>query len=150
MLLVMESGRAFQADGLAWRSARPLCVESLICRTSNWPQSADCRCNDHAWDRLVELSQVSGSKAVWAHHGDWYWYYTVKVVDLLLRKITLSFVIFSLFTWSNESLNIWSHLIGFFIFLFLLIYDIVVSFPVLHCSFTDQLIASIALCCYQV
>jgi len=57
---------------------------------------------------------------------------------------------FSLFTWSNESVNIWSHLIGFFIFLYLLIYDNVVSFPVLDCSFTDQLISSIGLCCYQV
>jgi len=57
---------------------------------------------------------------------------------------------YSLLTWSNESINIWSHLIGFLVFLFLLIYDNVVSLSVLDCSFTDQLVVSIGLCCYQV
>jgi len=69
---------------------------------------------------------------------------------MFMYVLTCFVVDCSLFTWNNDTVNIWSHLIGFLIFLILLIWDNIISFPTLHCSFMDQFVASVGLCCYQV
>ncbi|XP_013790183.2 progestin and adipoQ receptor family member 3-like [Limulus polyphemus] len=46
----------------------------------------------------------------------------------------------SLLWWSNETLNIWSHIIGFVFFLGLLIYNSLVVIPQLHPFFEDAFI----------
>ncbi|KAK6187639.1 hypothetical protein SNE40_005619 [Patella caerulea] len=55
----------------------------------------------------------------------------------------------SLFVWSNETINIWSHLIGFFIFLTLMLYDIVVTIPNFNGVVADYFIMSFGLLCFQ-
>ncbi|KAJ8319171.1 hypothetical protein KUTeg_004262 [Tegillarca granosa] len=55
----------------------------------------------------------------------------------------------SLFLWSNETVNIWSHLLGFFVFLFLMLYDNLIALPYLKSGYTDHLIVTIGLICYQ-
>ncbi|XP_005097368.2 progestin and adipoQ receptor family member 3 [Aplysia californica] len=55
----------------------------------------------------------------------------------------------SLLFWSNETLNIWSHLGGFFIFLLLLLWDNLITLPRLGGSFSDHLIMTIGLVCFM-
>lgn len=57
--------------------------------------------------------------------------------------------IHSLFTWNNESMNIWSHLVGFFIFFVLMIWDNALWIPQSHGSSSDHFIISVTLLCYQ-
>lgn len=57
---------------------------------------------------------------------------------------------FSIFVWSNESVNIWSHLLGFLVFLLLLLYDNLVILPRTNSSFSDYFVVSLGLLCYQV
>ncbi|XP_070544927.1 progestin and adipoQ receptor family member 3-like isoform X2 [Ptychodera flava] len=60
-----------------------------------------------------------------------------------------SLCIKSLFVWSNETLNIWTHLIGFFIFLFLCIYDNVVIIPRYEGTWVDHVMYSVFLTCFE-
>ena len=46
----------------------------------------------------------------------------------------LSFTLSSLFVWSNETMNIWTHLLGLIYFFYLLIYD---NFSLLEDSHSD-------------
>ncbi|CAI9739416.1 progestin and adipoQ receptor family member 3-like [Octopus vulgaris] len=56
----------------------------------------------------------------------------------------------SLFIWSNETINIWSHLLGCLIFVVLLMYDNVYAIPKISGSFMDHIICSISLICFQI
>ncbi|XP_069123270.1 progestin and adipoQ receptor family member 3-like [Argopecten irradians] len=55
----------------------------------------------------------------------------------------------SLFVWNNETINIWSHLMGFMVFFFLMFYDNIIVLPILKTSYTDHIIVTLGLCCYQ-
>lgn len=57
----------------------------------------------------------------------------------------------SLFTWNNDTVNIWTHLIGFLIFFFLLIHDNAVALTKISTKnyFVDQLVMSVGLLCFQ-
>ncbi|KAK2169587.1 hypothetical protein NP493_1183g00005 [Ridgeia piscesae] len=55
----------------------------------------------------------------------------------------------SLFVWSNESMNIWSHLVGFIIFFFLMIWDNTLWIPQSRGTASDHFIISVTLLCYQ-
>lgn len=57
---------------------------------------------------------------------------------------------FSLFILSNETVNIWSHLFGFFLFFSLGLYDMVAVLPMVGASREDYVIYSIGLFCFQV
>jgi predicted membrane channel-forming protein YqfA (hemolysin III family) len=52
--------------------------------------------------------------------------------------------------WNNETINIWSHLLGFVLFFFMMLYDNAVFIPGVHGSLADHIIISIGLLCYQV
>ncbi|XP_053108043.1 progestin and adipoQ receptor family member 3 isoform X3 [Hemicordylus capensis] len=56
----------------------------------------------------------------------------------------------SLFILSNETVNIWSHLLGFFLFFILGIYDMISVLPSASASREDFVICSICLFCFQV
>ncbi|XP_078258327.1 progestin and adipoQ receptor family member 3a isoform X3 [Rhinoraja longicauda] len=56
----------------------------------------------------------------------------------------------SLFILSNETVNIWSHLLGFFLFFSLGIYDMIIVLPEANASKDDYVIYSICLFCFQV
>ncbi|XP_078069963.1 progestin and adipoQ receptor family member 3a isoform X2 [Mustelus asterias] len=56
----------------------------------------------------------------------------------------------SLFILSNETVNIWSHLLGFFLFFSLGIYDMTIVLPEANASRDDYVIYSICLFCFQV
>jgi predicted membrane channel-forming protein YqfA (hemolysin III family) len=71
------------------------------------------------------------------------------VINGYRGKLPLALCLRSLFTWSNDTLNIWSHLIGFWIFFILLIWDNFVELPRRHGSLTDHLVISLGLCCFQ-
>ncbi|PVD37675.1 hypothetical protein C0Q70_00274 [Pomacea canaliculata] len=55
----------------------------------------------------------------------------------------------SLFVWNNETLNIWSHLIGFLVFLVLTLYDNLIAIPHLRGETIDHIYVTIALLCFQ-
>ena len=60
------------------------------------------------------------------------------------------FYFHSLFIWSNETLNIWSHLGGFFLFVLMALYDNLIILPRLGSSVYDHIILTIGLSCYTV
>ncbi|XP_071829342.1 progestin and adipoQ receptor family member 3-like [Apostichopus japonicus] len=55
----------------------------------------------------------------------------------------------SLFYWSNESVNIWTHLIGFLIFLLLGVYDNLILLPSYDATFWDYIVYTLCLTCFQ-
>ncbi|XP_076459704.1 progestin and adipoQ receptor family member 3-like [Babylonia areolata] len=55
----------------------------------------------------------------------------------------------SLLTWNNETINIWSHLLGFLLFLELMLYDNLIVIPRLKGDIVDHVVVSIGLICYQ-
>ena len=66
-------------------------------------------------------------------------------------NLSCMFVCFSsLFILSNETVNIWSHLLGFFLFFTLGIYDMTSVLPSASASREDFVICSICLFCFQV
>lgn len=54
----------------------------------------------------------------------------------------------SIFWWTNETINIWSHLFGWFLFIALTINDI--AFLKMHASLVDKVIVGILLVCFQL
>lgn len=56
----------------------------------------------------------------------------------------------SLFLWSNESVNIWSHVIGFILFFVLMIYDTFVAVPNFGGGAADVLVLCLAMTSFQV
>ena len=57
---------------------------------------------------------------------------------------------FSLLMWNNETLNIWSHLLGFLLFVVLLLYDNLIAIPKLNGDLSDHIVVSLGILCYQV
>ncbi|XP_075960349.1 progestin and adipoQ receptor family member 3a [Anarhichas minor] len=56
----------------------------------------------------------------------------------------------SLFVLSNESVNIWSHLLGFLLFFFVGVYNMAFVLPAIGASKEDYVIYSIGLFCFQL
>lgn len=56
----------------------------------------------------------------------------------------------SLFILSNETVNIWSHLLGFLLFFGVGVYNMASVLPAVGASREDYVIYSIALFCFQV
>lgn len=52
--------------------------------------------------------------------------------------------------WNNETLNIWSHLLGFLLFVVLTLYDNLITIPKLKGELTDHIVITLGLFCYQV
>ena len=57
---------------------------------------------------------------------------------------------FSLFCWNNETINVWSHLLGFLLFFGLMLWDLVVFLPSRNGTIDDYVILSIGLVSFQV
>lgn len=55
----------------------------------------------------------------------------------------------SLFYWSNESVNIWTHVIGFVIFLVLAVYDNLFLLPSYQATIWDHVVYTLCLTCFQ-
>ncbi|XP_072352332.1 progestin and adipoQ receptor family member 3a isoform X4 [Scyliorhinus torazame] len=68
----------------------------------------------------------------------------------LPSKLCLKRWVRDLFILSNETVNIWSHLLGFFLFFSLGIYDMTTVLPEANASRDDYVIYSICLFCFQV
>nr|CAD7401670.1 unnamed protein product [Timema cristinae] len=54
----------------------------------------------------------------------------------------------AIFWWTNETVNIWSHIFGWMLFMGLTLYDLVLLN--IHASFTDKFIVALLLVCFQV
>lgn len=54
----------------------------------------------------------------------------------------------SIFWWTNETVNIWSHIFGLFLFIALSVNDI--AFLKIHAHFVDKLIVGALLVCFQI
>ncbi|EEB19387.1 conserved hypothetical protein [Pediculus humanus corporis] len=54
----------------------------------------------------------------------------------------------SIFWWTNETINIWSHIFGWMLFLGLTLYDLLLLN--IHASFTDKFIVGVLLACFQI
>ncbi|KAJ8380495.1 hypothetical protein SKAU_G00012730 [Synaphobranchus kaupii] len=87
--------------------------------------------------------------------------YTYEQIPLFLREnpyitdgyrayLPSRLCIKSLFILSNETVNIWSHLLGFFLFFSLGLYDMTIVLPAAGASREDYVIYSIGLFCFQV
>uniref|UniRef100_A0A9J7YKV2 Progestin and adipoQ receptor family member IIIa n=1 Tax=Cyprinus carpio carpio TaxID=630221 RepID=A0A9J7YKV2_CYPCA len=72
------------------------------------------------------------------------------ITDGYRAYLTSRLCIKSLFILSNETVNIWSHLLGFFLFFTLGVYDLLAVLPMLDASREDYVIYSIGLFCFQV
>lgn len=65
-------------------------------------------------------------------------------------RVQLSFLhcVKSMFAWTNDTINIWSHFIGFFIFFYYLVYDNVYALPHKKEYILDHVFVSLGLICY--
>ncbi|XP_026885487.1 progestin and adipoQ receptor family member 3a isoform X2 [Electrophorus electricus] len=72
------------------------------------------------------------------------------ITDGYRAYLTSRLCIKSLFILSNETVNIWSHLLGFLLFFLLGLYDMIAVLPVIGATREDYVIYSIGLFCYQV
>ena len=78
---------------------------------------------------------------------------TVRVnhTDILVVLLNANMVfIFSLFQLTNETVNIWTHLLGCFIFFTLLIYSNAVTIPSVLGGYADHVVFTCFLLFYQV
>lgn len=64
--------------------------------------------------------------------------------------LPLHLCIKSIFVWSNETINIWSHLLGCLIFIVLLPYDNLYTIPKSLGTLADHIVCSVSLICYQI
>ncbi|XP_074646102.1 progestin and adipoQ receptor family member 3-like [Tubulanus polymorphus] len=55
----------------------------------------------------------------------------------------------SMFMWSNETINIWSHFLGCILFFLLMFYDNFVFIPSLKGSYIDHFMITVSLLCFQ-
>ncbi|XP_063051844.1 progestin and adipoQ receptor family member 3a [Engraulis encrasicolus] len=72
------------------------------------------------------------------------------ITDGYRAYLTSRLCIKSLFIVSNESVNIWSHLLGFVLFLVLALHDMTTLLPAANASREDYVIHTISLFCFQV
>ncbi|KAH9634734.1 hypothetical protein HF086_017517 [Spodoptera exigua] len=54
----------------------------------------------------------------------------------------------SIFWWTNETMNIWTHIFGFFLLLFLTINDLVIIN--IHATVTDKIVAGLLFSCFLI
>ncbi|XP_045213790.1 progestin and adipoQ receptor family member 3-like isoform X1 [Mercenaria mercenaria] len=64
-------------------------------------------------------------------------------------SLPFSLCLKSMFVWTNETINIWSHLGGFFLFIFFMLYDNIIEIPRNDGTLADHIIVTIGLICYQ-
>lgn len=64
------------------------------------------------------------------------------------QLILYFYFLVSMFWWTNETINIWSHIFGWMLFLGLTLYDLFLLN--IHASFTDKFIVGVLLMCFQV
>ncbi|XP_046981215.1 progestin and adipoQ receptor family member 3-like isoform X1 [Schistocerca americana] len=62
--------------------------------------------------------------------------------------LTTKMCLESVFWWTNETINIWSHIFGWMLFLGLTLYDLVLLN--IHASFADKFIVGVLLGCFQI
>lgn len=78
----------------------------------------------------------------------------VRIVALALasflveNELYVSLWICSVFWWTNETINIWSHIFGWMLFLGLTLYDLCLLN--IHAPFGDKIIVALLLVCFQV
>lgn len=72
------------------------------------------------------------------------------ITDGYRAYLTSRLCIKSLFMLSNETVNIWSHLLGFLLFLTLALHDMTTLLPVTNATREDYVIHTISLFCFQV
>lgn len=72
------------------------------------------------------------------------------ITDGYRAYLTSRLCIKSLFILSNETVNIWSHLLGFLMFLTLALHDMTTILPATNASREDYVIHAIGLFCFQV
>ncbi|KAL2092576.1 hypothetical protein ACEWY4_012374 [Coilia grayii] len=72
------------------------------------------------------------------------------ITDGYRAYLTSRLCIKSLFILSNETVNIWSHLLGFVLFLMLALHDMTTLLPAANASREDYVIHTISLFCFQV
>ncbi|KAJ8674713.1 hypothetical protein QAD02_010499 [Eretmocerus hayati] len=61
--------------------------------------------------------------------------------------LTTKLCIESIFWWTNETINIWSHIFGFVLFCSLTFYDLYLVN--IHAPFGDRVLCALLLCCFQ-
>ncbi|XP_021922005.1 progestin and adipoQ receptor family member 3 isoform X1 [Zootermopsis nevadensis] len=62
--------------------------------------------------------------------------------------LTTKMCLESMFWWTNETVNIWSHVFGWMLFMGLTLYDLVLLN--IHASFADKFIVGVLLVCFQI
>ncbi|KAJ9594683.1 hypothetical protein L9F63_014017, partial [Diploptera punctata] len=62
--------------------------------------------------------------------------------------LTTKMCLESIFWWTNETVNIWSHIFGWMLFMGLTLYDLVLLN--IHASFADKFIVALLLVCFQI
>uniref|UniRef100_A0A3B5QMS4 Progestin and adipoQ receptor family member IIIa n=1 Tax=Xiphophorus maculatus TaxID=8083 RepID=A0A3B5QMS4_XIPMA len=124
--------------------------------------------------KSVAMSQKPQKNAQTAHYielgGYQYWpvlvprgirLYTYEQIPVFLREnpyitdgyrayLPSRLCIKSLFILSNETVNIWSHLLGFLLFFCIGVYNMASVLPSIHASKEDYVIYSIGLFCFQL
>lgn len=59
-------------------------------------------------------------------------------------------IFFSVLTWNNETLNVWTHLLGFLVFLGLFLYDVMLVFYTYKGTESDLIVVSFVLFSFMV
>ena len=67
-----------------------------------------------------------------------------------VHNYVMFILFYSLFIWSNETINIWSHILGFFLFFYLMIWDNITGIAQAKGTIVDHVVLSLALICFQV
>ncbi|KAG1714489.1 Progestin and adipoQ receptor family member 3 [Nymphon striatum] len=65
------------------------------------------------------------------------------------RKLSAIECVNSLWWWNNETINVWSHIIGFLAFSMLMVYDLLYFLPSVKVSLEDYFVLTFALFSYQ-
>lgn len=73
---------------------------------------------------------------------------TVGLHNNLTKKKKRKNTYFSIFWWTNETVNIWSHIFGWMLFFGLTLYDLCLLN--IHAPFGDKMIVALLLVCFQV
>ncbi|KAK7506545.1 hypothetical protein BaRGS_00002020 [Batillaria attramentaria] len=71
------------------------------------------------------------------------------VVDGYRAFLPFGLCMKSLLMWNNETINIWSHLLGWVLFLVLTLYDNLIAIPNLKGGLADHIVITLGLLCYQ-
>uniref|UniRef100_A0A1Y1KQ52 Progestin and adipoQ receptor family member 3 n=2 Tax=Photinus pyralis TaxID=7054 RepID=A0A1Y1KQ52_PHOPY len=120
-----------------------------------------CDDDENVNDPILEESESKCKKEICEHHkpnGEMRLYSLKDAPEYLQHNVFIltgyrgilntKLCIESIFWWTNETINIWSHLFGWLLFVGLTIYDL--SLLNLHASFLDKLCVAMLLICFQV